>query len=68
MLGSAKAFALELSRSAARCSPPPPLPESEVVFDADKREESEVTVVVPLYNYAKYIVEALESVKRQTRV
>jgi glycosyltransferase involved in cell wall biosynthesis/GT2 family glycosyltransferase/SAM-dependent methyltransferase len=69
MLGSpkatARAFALELSRIDAR-HPPPSLPETEVVFYADKLKEAEVTVVVPLYNYAKYIVEALDSVKAQT--
>ena len=63
MLGSpkasARAFALELSRSAAR-HPPPSVPETEVVFHTDKLEEAEVTVVVPLHNYANYIVEALE--------
>ena len=62
---SARAFALELSRSAAR-HPPPSVPETEVVFHADKLEEAEVTVVVPLHNYANYIVEALDSVKAQT--
>ena len=69
MLGSpkasARAFALELSRNDAR-HPPPSLPETEVVFHADRLGEAEVTVVVPLYNYANYIVEALDSVKAQT--
>jgi glycosyltransferase involved in cell wall biosynthesis/SAM-dependent methyltransferase len=63
---SARAFALELSRAAARQSPRLSVPETEVVFHADKFEEAEVTVVVPLYNYAKYVVEALDSVKAQT--
>jgi glycosyltransferase involved in cell wall biosynthesis/SAM-dependent methyltransferase len=63
---SARAFALELGRSAARPPSPLPVPETEVLFHADRLGEAEVTVVVPLYNYADYVVEALDSVKAQT--
>jgi glycosyltransferase involved in cell wall biosynthesis/GT2 family glycosyltransferase/SAM-dependent methyltransferase len=62
---SARAFALELCRSADRY-PAPLVPDTDVVFHQDKLEEAEVTVVVPLHNYANYIVEALDSVKAQT--
>jgi hypothetical protein len=42
------------------------IPETEVVSHTDKLGDAEVTVVIPLYNYEKYIVEALDSVKTQT--
>jgi glycosyltransferase involved in cell wall biosynthesis/SAM-dependent methyltransferase/uncharacterized protein YbaR (Trm112 family) len=40
--------------------------ESEVVFSADKMRSAAITVVIPLFNYEEYIVEALESVYTQT--
>jgi glycosyltransferase involved in cell wall biosynthesis len=44
----------------------PELPDSEVLFSTDSLRLVEVTVVVPLYNYASYVLEALNSVRRQT--
>jgi GT2 family glycosyltransferase/glycosyltransferase involved in cell wall biosynthesis len=58
-----RAFALELSRDTAA---PPQIPESETIFASDKLGEAAVTVIVPLYNYAVFITEALESVRAQT--
>jgi glycosyltransferase involved in cell wall biosynthesis len=36
------------------------------VFEQDSLKESPVTVIIPLYNYANYIIEALESVRAQS--
>jgi SAM-dependent methyltransferase len=44
----------------------PRIPDHEVLFQADRLGAADVTVVIPLYNYAEYIVEALESVRAQT--
>lgn len=44
----------------------PEIPDHRIVFRCDELKEAEVTVVIPLYNYARYIVDALESVGRQT--
>ncbi len=63
----ARAFELELRR--AREPVParePELPPREVLFHHDSLREAAVTVVVPLYNYAEYVLEALESVAAQT--
>jgi glycosyltransferase involved in cell wall biosynthesis/SAM-dependent methyltransferase len=72
MLGTgwaaARAFALELHRTAFQRPPEPVVPDAEVVFEADRLGEADVTVVVPLYNYAGYVEEALDSVKAQTLV
>ena len=61
-----RAFALELARETAPPRGRPAIPESEAVFAADRLGEAAVTVIVPLYNYANFIVEALESVRAQT--
>jgi glycosyltransferase involved in cell wall biosynthesis len=41
------------------------IPDSEVLFERDQLCEAEVTVVVPLFNYANYVEEALDSVRNQ---
>ncbi|MBN9508876.1 MAG: glycosyltransferase [Alphaproteobacteria bacterium] len=61
----ARAFALSLHR-AARPRTPPVLPETTTLFAADALGDAEVTVIVPLYNYAQYVEEALESVRMQS--
>ena len=62
---AARAFELELRR---RTDPVPEfdIPEAETVFVADQLGTAAVTVVVPLYNYAHYLTEALDSVAAQT--
>jgi SAM-dependent methyltransferase len=42
------------------------IPHTDTVFASDRQGEAAVTVVMPLYNYAGYVVEALESVRAQT--
>jgi glycosyltransferase involved in cell wall biosynthesis len=39
---------------------------SELLFCADRMGDAQVTVIVPCYNYAEFIIEALESVRAQT--
>jgi glycosyltransferase involved in cell wall biosynthesis len=61
----ARAFALD-AQLAMHPPPAPTLPANEVLFESDRLGDSEVTVIVPLYNYARYLPEALDSVKAQT--
>jgi len=63
---SAQAFELELRRRPVSNPPTIRIPETEILFEADRFGDAEVTVIVPLYNYAHYIEEALESVRAQT--
>lgn len=44
----------------------PQVPEAEVVLAQGGDRIAQVAVVVPLYNYASYVVEALDSVANQT--
>ena len=62
---AARGFALSANHARSR----PQLPEvypSDIVFEADKGGHAEVAVVIPLYNYASEVVEALDSVRDQT--
>jgi glycosyltransferase involved in cell wall biosynthesis/SAM-dependent methyltransferase len=64
--GAADAFALEVARQQRRPAHPPALAPARTVFERDRLRSSHVTVVVPVYNYADTVVEALESVRAQT--
>lgn len=44
----------------------PKIPPYEVLFDGDTLGSADVTVIVPLYNYGRFVVEALDSVTQQT--
>lgn len=64
---AARAFALDARVRSAPIRRPRLMP-LEVLFEhrADEVELADVTVVIPLYNYEQFIVEALESVRAQT--
>ena len=64
---AARAFALDVQR-AQLPRRLPNLPDGDVVFAADALGDADVTVIVPLYNYANFVVEALDSVRAQTLV
>ena len=36
------------------------------IFDKGNGTNSEISVIIPVYNYEDYIIETLESVKEQT--
>jgi glycosyltransferase involved in cell wall biosynthesis len=62
---AARAFELALRRQAG---PPPALPHipvHNVVQSLDRGGEADVSVIIPLYNYANYVTEALDSVWHQ---
>ena len=46
--------------------PLPEVPPTEVLFDRQSGDVAEVAVVIPCYNYARFVDEALDSVARQT--
>ena len=62
---AARAFELELHRAAAP-RPPPDVPDGETIFLADGLGSAEVCVIVPLFDYAHHVEEALDSVRQQT--
>ena len=63
---AAEGFARDLQSAAAPRVAPPHVPESEVIFRRDAQGDADVTVIVPVYNYADYVPEALQSVHAQT--
>ena len=68
---AARAFELELRRGTSHGSGAGnrqalAAPETEIIFAADQLGNAEATVIVPLHNYAGYVVEALASVRSQT--
>jgi GT2 family glycosyltransferase/glycosyltransferase involved in cell wall biosynthesis len=62
---AAKAFAMETTR-VQREYKIPTVPPHTVLCETDTLDRAEVTVIIPLYNYAHYIIEALESVRSQS--
>ena len=68
-VAGARAFALDVLQQrdqATRGSPAITLPTTQLLYCADRLQQAEVTVIVPCYNYADFIIEALESVRSQT--
>jgi glycosyltransferase involved in cell wall biosynthesis/SAM-dependent methyltransferase len=62
---AARAFALS-AQLMSRPWKAPEVLDSDVVFSADKLLSADVTVVIPSFNYEKFVIEALESVHAQT--
>ena len=62
----ARGFELGLRRAGDARPTLPALVESEALFVHDGLRDADVTVAIPVYNYADYVVEALESVAAQT--
>jgi glycosyltransferase involved in cell wall biosynthesis/SAM-dependent methyltransferase len=61
-----RAFAYQLNRHKTAKLSAIQIPKTETVFEADQLRDSYLTVVLPLYNYQQYVLEALDSVKAQT--
>ncbi len=63
---AAQAAELLFLRERARSRAAPCIPAADIVFQQDQLGEAEVTVVMPVHNYAHYVVEALDSVRAQS--
>jgi hypothetical protein len=66
--GAAGAAAFERDRYRESLGPivPPHVPRSDVAIAVDRRGRADVTIILPVYNYADFVVEALQSVAAQT--
>jgi glycosyltransferase involved in cell wall biosynthesis/GT2 family glycosyltransferase len=62
----ARAFLAELALAQLPRAPWPDLPDTGTVFAHDALGEARVTVAIPLFNYAGFVIEALDSVAAQT--
>lgn len=65
-VSAANAMETLIARSAISPRPLPLVPEHDILFHQDRLEQSSVSVIIPCYNYAEFVLEALESVRTQT--
>jgi glycosyltransferase involved in cell wall biosynthesis/SAM-dependent methyltransferase len=63
---AAHSFALEICSRNRVLPPLPQIPNYEVAFEVDHLGSAELTIIIPLYNYASCVIEALDSVRDQT--
>ncbi len=63
---AARQFALDIALAARPDPAPPEVPETETVFVHDTLARGVLTVIVPLYNYAGFVGETLDSIAAQT--
>ena len=63
---AARLCELSLRRSTAPRRPLPEIPDFEVIAERGARAQCDVAVIVPLYNYAQFVCEALDSVRIQS--
>jgi ubiquinone/menaquinone biosynthesis C-methylase UbiE/GT2 family glycosyltransferase/glycosyltransferase involved in cell wall biosynthesis len=63
---AARFYELEVRRKVAPRRPLPEIPDFEIIVEAGVRAQSDVAVIIPLYNYAQFVEEALESVRHQS--
>ncbi|NLI27686.1 MAG: glycosyltransferase [Acetobacter sp.] len=61
-----RASELQLLRNGDNGRGLPVIPAARTLFQRDMLDEAAVTVIITCYNYAHYIIDALESVHRQT--
>ena len=62
----ASAFERDRYRASLPPSSPPHVPASTILFARDMMADAAITVIVPVFNYADYVTEALQSVADQT--
>ena len=62
----AAAFEQDRYRASLPAVAAPFVPDSEVLFARDRMAAAQVCVIVPVFNYADYVTEALQSVADQT--
>ena len=60
------AFELEYRRTTMQRPTRQSIPDAETMFEADHLGSADVSIIIPLYNYAQFATEALESVRRQS--
>ena len=63
---AARLCELDIRRKSAPRRPQPEIPDFEIIAERGVRAQCDVAVIVPLYNYAQFITEALNSVRAQS--